>query len=255
MTEVIAAPEGYRVEPYGQAGGPTADDVLAMWAREPGLLDPEVAARRVHEALIVAIGPGDELAGVVTTHLERSRQLLLPFWHLTTFVDRAHRKSYVGAVMLLRARDHLSELHVSGRDRRGAGVMLEFHHHGLRTHLDMADRAGFAFIGQTRGGHNRWVGYFPGRPGARAARGRGGAGGDASRAGGRAPPPTADGPVFVIAAPGSGGDALRDALAGAPELVVVDEPVARPRGRRAAGRRGRDRGGGDRASCRARRSR
>ena len=79
---------------------------------------------------------------MVTTHLERSRQLHLPFWHLTTFVDRAHRKSYVGAVMLLRARDHLSELHVSGQDRRGAGVMLEFHHHGLRTHLDMADRRG-----------------------------------------------------------------------------------------------------------------
>ena len=105
MTEVIPAPEGYRVEPFGQDGGPTADDVLAMWAREPGWLDPEVAARRVHEALMVAIGPGDELAGVITTHLERSRQLHLPFWHLTTFVARAHRKSYVGAVMLLRARD------------------------------------------------------------------------------------------------------------------------------------------------------
>ena len=34
--------------------------------------------------------------------------------------------------------------------------------------------------------------------------------------------------MFVIAAPGSGGDALRDALAGAPELVAVDAPLPEP---------------------------
>jgi len=224
VTETIPAPEGYRIELYGTPGGPGPDDLLALFEREPGILAPEVASRRIHEALLVAIGPGDEFAGVMTAHIERSRQLHLSFWHLAAFVDRPHRKSYVGAVMALRAREHLRELYESGQDRRAAGLMMEFHHHGLRTHFDMADRLGFAFIGQTRGGHNRWVGYFPGvlapePPGAAEEPEPALPAPEAAP-----PPPTAEGPVFVIAAPGSGGAALRDALSGAPELVVVDEP-------------------------------
>lgn len=223
MTETIPVPAGYRIEPYPTPGGSTPEDVLDLWAREPGILAPETAARRVHEALMVAIGPGDELVGVITAHLERSRQLHMTFWHLATFVDRTHRKSYVGAVMLLQARDHLSERHASGEDRRGAGVILEFQHQGLRSHLDMADRAGFGFVGQTHGGHNRWVGYFPGvlAPEPPTA-----AQGPAAVAPTAAPEaietPVAEGPVFVVAAPGSDGDALRDALATAPDLMAID---------------------------------
>jgi uncharacterized protein (TIGR03032 family) len=222
VTDDIPVPEGYRIEPFGQEGGPTAEDLLNMWVRGEAL-DADTAGRRVHEVVLVAIGPGEELAGAISAHLERSRQLLLNLWHLATFVERAHRKAYVGAVLTLHARDHLAQRHAAGDDQQGAGVVLELQHQQLRAHLDKTERAGFTFVGQTHGGHARWIDYFPGvlapQPPAAAAPAEPVPAAPAATA---PPPREVHGPVFVVAAPGSGAVWLRDALADSADLVAVD---------------------------------
>ena len=95
--------------------------------------------------------------------------------------------------MLLRARDHL-RLHVSGRDDAvGRGSCSSST--TTAAYPPGHDRPrGFAFIGQTRGGHNRWVGYFPGVLAPEPPGRRRGAGARAAGPRGRAPAAHGRGP-------------------------------------------------------------
>lgn len=160
--DLAPLPGGYRVEPLEGQNRLGPDDVVAFWAAQ-GALPPTEAARRVHEVLYVGVGPGDELVGVSTAFLQRSRQLRLSFWYLRMFVAAEHRKGNLAFRLLLACRDHLRERHESGADRRAAGAMVEVQHQGLRGHLTAATwRSDFTYIGQNSGGDHMRVHYFPG---------------------------------------------------------------------------------------------
>ena len=228
----VQIPDGYRVEQYGQAGCPDADALIAFWVGQ-GTFDAQTAAQRVHEALFVTVGPGEEVAGVATVSLQHSRQLRLSFWHYAVVVGAAHRRRHLSRAMTRSALAHLEERWVSGQDRRGSGFVLEFQNKALLSHFRQPAQDGYVFVGLNRGGHPLAVRYFPGataapppaapQPASAPAPAR------AAPVEGAGP---GTGPVFVVAPPGSGGIALRDTLASSPDLEVrVPDAAPHPRDR------------------------
>ncbi len=226
----IELPEGYRVERFGEPGCPDGDALIAFWVDEE-ILSPEAAGRRVHEALFVALGPEDDVAGVGTVSLQRSRQLRLSFWNFASVVGARHRRRHVATALTWMAHHHLQERWESGEDRRASGMMLEFQNKALLSAYRQPAADGWTFVGLNRGGHPLSVFYFPGAtaapPPARPAR-------TAPRRPTPAPTGAAEttGPVFVLAPPGSGGVVLRDALAESPDLDLrTADPGPHPSGR------------------------
>ena len=137
--------------------------VTDLWTREAGLTKDE-ARRRIGEVLLVATDDAGALAGVSTVYLRQSEQLRMDLWHFRVFVAAAHRNGTLAVHLARHARDLLRARFVSGQDVRGAGMIFEVEHPGLRRRLDQAvwPRTDFAFIGlNARGAHVR-VHYFPG---------------------------------------------------------------------------------------------
>lgn len=158
-----ALEEGYAIEPLAGSDRATTDDVLAMWAREKAVPEPE-AKRRVHEVQMVAVGPSGEVAGVSTAYLQRNPQLQLDLWYYRTYVARAHRHSQIAAQLIFRTCDLIEERHVRGDDTRADGLLFELENPGMRSYFNRALwlPANFLFIAENeRGAHVR-VRYFPG---------------------------------------------------------------------------------------------
>jgi len=152
----------YRVEPYtGDAA--VADAILAMWARERVVPEPE-AKRRVHEALNVVIDRDEGVVAVSTAYLQRNPQLRLDLWYFRTFVASAHRHTHVATQLTFHNRDLLEQRYTSGEDTRAAGVIFELENEGMRKYFNKAiwEPADFTFIGNNERGVPVRVHYFPG---------------------------------------------------------------------------------------------
>lgn len=152
---------GYRIEPFDGQDAVSAEDVMALWMRETGM-PAEEARGRSDELVVVAIDPGGRPAGVSTAYLERYEQLRTELWHARVFVAAAHRGGKLAVALAQGVRDTLTQRWNDG-DRRGAGVLFEVQHAGLKT-LDLAvwRRTGFTFVGETPFGDPVRVVWFPG---------------------------------------------------------------------------------------------
>jgi hypothetical protein len=153
----------YRIVPLTEAGDATPDDVLALWARESAVPEPE-ASRRVHEVHLVAIDRSAGLAGVSSAYLQRNAQLRLDLWYYRAFVAKAHRRSSLAAQLALHGRDLLQDRFTSGEDTRAAGVIYEVENEGLKRYFNKALwlPPDFTFIGENERGDHVRVHYFPG---------------------------------------------------------------------------------------------
>jgi hypothetical protein len=154
--------ERHRMEPFG-SGEVTADDVLALWAREGAV--PEVEAkRRVHEVHIVATDRKDGLVGISSAYLRRNAQLRMDLWYYRAFVARAHRMSSLAGALAVRGRELLEERFVSGEDTRAGGIIYEVENPGLKRYFNKALwlPTDFTFIGESELGAHVRVHYFPG---------------------------------------------------------------------------------------------
>ena len=155
-------PSGYEVEVFAEQGVVSHEDVIEMWERD-GAVPPEISARRVHELLLVAIGPDGEPASVNTAYLEREAKLNMDLWFIRTFTARDHRMKNLGLILLLRGRDHLERQFAEGRDTRGSGLGFEIENVGLRVYGDATGYpVGATFVGINHRGNPLWVRYFPG---------------------------------------------------------------------------------------------
>jgi hypothetical protein len=154
--------ERHRMEPFG-SGEVTADDVLALWAREGAVPEAE-AKRRVHEVHLVATDREDGLVGISSAYLRRNEQLRMDLWYYRAFVARAHRMSSLAGALAVRGREILERRFVSGEDTRAGGIIYEVENPGLKRYFNKALwlPTDFTFIGENeRGAHVR-VHYFPG---------------------------------------------------------------------------------------------
>lgn len=154
---------GYRVDPFHDQDAATGKDAAELWTRE-GVLGPEEATRRVDEILLVATDSERRLAGICTTYLQHNEQLRAEMWYFRAFVSAAHRQSNLAVTLALAGRDHLVQRHVSGRDRRGLGIIFEVENRGLQRHFPDALwlPTDFLFIGESPNGAHVRVHYFPG---------------------------------------------------------------------------------------------
>jgi hypothetical protein len=154
--------ERYRIEPLGETV--TADDVLAFWAGEGAVPDPEEARRRVHEVRLVGVEQEQGLAGVSTLYLRRNPQLRMDLWHHRLFIGRAHRHSNLATQLFVRSRVLMDELFISGEDTRAQGMIIEVENPGLKLYFNKALwlPANFTFIGESEIGAHVRVHYFPG---------------------------------------------------------------------------------------------
>ena len=157
-------PPGYRIVPLAETDAAGPDDVLELWKREGALPDPEEARRRVHEVSMVALDTRDRVAAVSTVYLQRNAQLDMDLWNLRGFVATEHRMGNLATRILWATRDQLREGYDSGRDTRGAGVLLDVENQLLMTYFNRAFwvLSDFWFIGETQRGAHVRVHYFPG---------------------------------------------------------------------------------------------
>ncbi len=155
-------PGRYRIVPIAEAGASAADDVLALWAREGAVPEPE-ARRRVHEVHLVALEESEGLVGVSSAFLKRNAQLRLDLWYYRAFVARAHRQSRLAVQLALRGRDLLESRFVSGEDTRAPGMIYEVENPGLKRYFNKALwlPTDFTFIGENERGDHVRVHYFP----------------------------------------------------------------------------------------------
>lgn len=155
---------GYRIETYGDQDRVSAGDVAAFWVGE-AQLPPAEARRRVAELLMIATHVDAGLVGVLTAFLKRNEQLRMDLWYFRTFVAPGHRKSIVGQSMVRLGYDVLRDRHARGEDTRGAGVIGEVEHPGIKrmfNHAIWPRGFDYVFIGENfRGDHVR-VFPFPG---------------------------------------------------------------------------------------------
>ena len=132
-----------------------------LWKRETGMPDDEVE-RRMHEVLFVALLDG-EVVGVSSTFLGRNDRLRMDLWHYRVYVVEAQRRTHAALDLMQQGLRHLEERFTSGRDRRGAGVLVVVEGRELMA-LDQAvwRRTGLAFVGENDRGFGLRVRYFPG---------------------------------------------------------------------------------------------
>jgi hypothetical protein len=153
----------YSVEPYTGSGAATADDILAMWARERVMQEAE-ARRRVHEALNVVIDRDEGVIAVSTAYLQRNTQLRMDLWYFRSFVSAAHRNTHVATQLTFHNRDLLESRFVSGEDTRAGGIVFELENEGMRKYFNKAVwlPADFIFVGDNQLGFPVRIHYFPG---------------------------------------------------------------------------------------------
>jgi hypothetical protein len=156
-------PSGHRLDFFAEQDRVSKDDVVGLWTTEAELM-PQEAERRLSELLLIATGPGGDLAGISTTYLQPNPQLQAELWHTRVFVAAAHRQSLVAAELARMARDHLVERFVTGADARGIGVLFEVESEILKRFVPQAvwPRTQFVFIGENARGDHVRVFYFPG---------------------------------------------------------------------------------------------
>jgi hypothetical protein len=155
--------ERYRIEPY-RGDAETADQILALWAREAAVPNVEEARRRVHEALNVVIDRDEGVIALSTAYVQRNPQLDLDLWYFRTFVSAAHRNTHIATQLTMHNRDLLEQRFLSGEDRRAAGVAFELENPGMRKYINTAiwQPVDFIFIGDNQRGVPIRVHYFPG---------------------------------------------------------------------------------------------
>jgi hypothetical protein len=155
--------ERYRVEPH--RGDPeTANQILALWAREAAVPNVEEARRRIHEALNVVIDRDEGVVALSTAYVRRSPQLGLDLWYFRTFVSAAHRNTHIATQLTMHNRDLLEQRFLSGEDTRAAGVAFELENPGMRKYINSAiwQPVDFIFVGDNERGVPIRVHYFPG---------------------------------------------------------------------------------------------
>lgn len=159
----MALDDRYRVVHIAETESVGEDDVLALWQRE-GAMPAEVARRRVGEVAFVGLDEREGLVAVSTHYLQRSQRLGMELWHYRAFVAQTHRQSTLARELSRATMSHLEEQFVSGRDRRGAGVLMEVENPILKTVRNEAiwPRTRVAFIGEDARGNHLRVRYFPG---------------------------------------------------------------------------------------------
>lgn len=155
--------DGFRIERFDAQDTVSADAVIDLWTRE-GAVGADEARRRVGELHLVAIDDHGAPAGVSTTYLEHNAQLGMDLWYYRAFVARAHRRTVIGLRLAVAGRDDLEQRFVTGRDTRGAGVLLEVENAGLKRDADQAFwwATDFTFIGENARGDHVRVHYFRG---------------------------------------------------------------------------------------------
>ncbi len=155
--------EGHRIVLIGETDAVTDRDVLELWVREGAMLREE-AERRTDEVLMVAIGPGDELAGVSTAYIRPNEQLGLDLWHYRTYVAPDHRMENLSLNLLWSSRDHLRDRFVAGDDTRAPGMLMEVENEFLKSYYNTGYWviSDFTFIGESERGAHARVHYFPG---------------------------------------------------------------------------------------------
>jgi hypothetical protein len=156
--------ERHRMVPFGESDEVTADDVLALWARERAV--PEVEAkRRVDEVHLVAIDREDGLVGISSAYLQHNPQLRMELLYYRAFVAKAHRMSSLAGALAVRGRELLVERFVSGEEARAAGIIYEVENPGLKSYFNKALwlPTDFTYIGEKERGDHVRVHYFPAR--------------------------------------------------------------------------------------------
>jgi hypothetical protein len=159
----VKAPDGYRIEPFGEQDAVSAADVIDLWTRE-GALDQREAERRISELILVATDSQGRLAAISTAYLKYHDQLRAELWHVRVFVSAGHRMVQLSRVLGVIGRDHLVQRYLSGEERRGIGLIYEIENVDFRTHISYARlrTTHFTFIGENARGDHVRVYYFPG---------------------------------------------------------------------------------------------
>jgi hypothetical protein len=157
------AEDRIRVEALAESDSVTADDVLALWARE-GVVADAAAERRIDQVHLVAVAGEDEVAGVSTIYLDRSERLRMEMWNYRTFVPSGHRHSSVGAQLLFGNLEVLERRFRSGADTRAQGILFDLENEEVMKGLNTAvwPRTGYTFIGENPLGAHIRVRYFEG---------------------------------------------------------------------------------------------
>lgn len=156
---------GYRIDVFSEQSVVRAEHIIELWTGEAGLAADE-AQRRIDEMLLVAVGAQGDLAGISTAYLKRNNQLRAELWYVRAFVAAAHRMSSVAGSLAVIGRQHLVERYVSGKDRRGIGIIYEVENEGLKRGFPLALwlPTDFLFIGENATGDHVRVHYFPEAP-------------------------------------------------------------------------------------------
>lgn len=156
-------PSGFAVHELAATDAVTADDVLALWARE-GAVAPDAAARRIDEVVTVVTAPDGTLAGIGSAYVHRVPQLRMDLFGIRLFVATEHRRSSLATHIMWRTRDVMTERFADGRDRRGLGILFEVENAGLRRAFPQAEGvyAPTYFIGERADQATLMVLLFPG---------------------------------------------------------------------------------------------
>ena len=155
--------ERFEIESLADSDRVSAEDVLALWAKE-GVVADAAARRRIDQVELVAIAGDNEIAGVSSVYLDRSPRLRMDMWHYRTFIASGYRHGSLAAQLLFQNRERLERRFVSGEDTRAPGMIFELQNEGLMRTLNTAvwPRSGFTFIGDTPHGAHVRVRYFEG---------------------------------------------------------------------------------------------
>ncbi len=154
---------GPRIVVFDEQDVVDAGAIIRFWLAEQAM-DADEAQRRVSQVLLVALGDAGEVVAVATRYLLVHEQLGLPMWHGRVLVGREHRRSALAIRLVLHLRLTMSQRFVTGRDRRGHGILFEVENPILRRFAIEAHwLTGYTFIGERAadGAHIR-VHWFPG---------------------------------------------------------------------------------------------
>jgi hypothetical protein len=155
--------EQFRIEPLGEGGPVTDDDVIGLWTSE-GVVAEDVARRRIDQVRLVAVAGDGQVAGISSVYLDRNPRLRMDLWHYRTFVASGYRHSSLAAQLLFRNLEELEKRFISGEDTRGPGILFHLENPEVMKGLNTAvwPLTGYTFIGDNPLGAHIRVRYFEG---------------------------------------------------------------------------------------------